>query len=154
MNIKMTTIGTIISLTCATTACMAGGPSFELNTVNNLNSFSTLSIGRDTYCSDSQALQGNETCSNTPSTGETGQTPANGGSSDCHIPTLNLQLLCGSECSVKVYDQVGCKGHYATGTLHVSTNKVILDNLVSPTEFNATYSQVTDLHGQLTLTEK
>ncbi|HAG62105.1 MAG: hypothetical protein CMF55_01940 [Legionellales bacterium] len=151
MKIKMATIGTIISLTCSTTACFAAD--FELITTNNLDSFSTLSIGKDTYCSDSQALQGNETCSNTPSTGETGQTPANGGSSDCHIPTLNLQLLCGSDCTVKVYDQTGCKGHYATGTLHVSTNKVTLDNLVSPSEFNATYSKLSDLSGNLTLTK-
>ena len=151
MNIKMITIGTIISLTCSTTACFA--TDFDLITTNNLNSFSTLSIAKDTYCSDSQALQPSENCTNTPDTGETGQTPGQG-SSNCKIPTLNLQLLCGTECSVKVYDQAGCKGHYATGTLHVSTNKVTLDNLVSPSEFNASYISSSDLSGNLTLTEK
>ena len=146
MNMRMATIGTIISLTCCATTCMAAdGPQFTLTTKNDLDTISTLSVNG--ICSDSALMQPFETCSGGSVTGET---PSHG-QTTCSSSVSSLTPICGTNCEVKIYDSAKCTGNFATGQLNITDNSVTLSNLESPSEFSATYTNTDNYDGQLTL---
>ena len=146
MTNKLFNLTAAVGLSCLASTAMASS-TYTLTTINNLNSISTLSVGSSSNCSDSLAIQLTEDCG---SASVKGETPANG-SSTCKMTTNNLKIACGENCTVKIYDQDHCKGNFATGTLHVTSDQVKLTDISNPAQFVAQYSSQGNLAGELTL---
>ena len=146
MTNKLFNLTVAVGLSCLASTVMASS-TYTLTTINNLNSISTLSVGSSSNCSDSPMIQVTEDCG---SASVKGETPANG-SSTCKMTTNNLKIACGEQCTVKIYDQDHCKGNFATGTLHVTSDQVNLTNISNPAQFVAQYSSQGNLAGELIL---
>ena len=149
MTNKLFNLTAAVGLSCLASTAMASS-TYTLTTINNLNSISTLLVGAGSTsnsCSDSPLIQLNEVCEDATIRGET---PANG-SSTCKMTTTNLKIACGEKCTVKIYDQAHCKGNFATGTLHVTSDQVNLTDISNPAQFIAQYSSQGNLAGELTL---
>ena len=128
MKIKIATLGTIISLACASTVCQA--QDFVLTTINNKNSISTLSI--DTFtggCSDKSPMVLFETCTSSPNAA-TGETAANG-TSTCTTNIEGLKTACGgSTCPITVWEGAGCTGNKAgTARLNINNNNITMSEI-------------------------
>ena len=134
MKIKIATLGTVISLACASTTCHAEN-SFKLDTVNQKDSISTLSIDTLTGgCSDKAPMNIVAQCTSNPDmpTGETGASDGtNYGKSECILPIEGLKTACaGSSCHITVYEGEHCSGSVAgTATLHVANNNITMSDI-------------------------